>query len=134
MENLEKIEPSSLKILLVDDHLLFLDLYTRVLRKKGYFTLAVSSAADALEVIVRGLTKVDLIITDINMPELSGIQLYEIVKTRRPDLTDKIIFITGGILSGEMGQVLNKIPNPKIQKPFEIEQLLKAISLVSSET
>ncbi len=134
MESPETDKPSTLKIFLVDDNLSFLDLYTRALRKKGYFTLAVSSAADALEVLDRGLTKVDLIITDINMPGLDGIKFYQIVKERRPDLTEKIIFVTGGVFSGEMAELLNGIPNPKIQKPFEIERLLQAIALVSSKT
>jgi len=123
-----------LKIFLVDDDRSVLDLYTRILREYGYFTMAVSSAADALELVDRGLTKVDLIITDINMPELDGIKFYKIIKERRPDLTNKIIFITGGSFSGEMADLLKEIPNPKLQKPFEKEQLLRAISLVSSKT
>ncbi len=132
MENPSKNESRDLKIFLVDDDLSVLDLYKRILRKNGYFTLAVSSAVEALELIDQGLTKVDLIITDINMPGLNGIEFYKIVQNRRPDLAGKIIFITGGIFSGEMADTLNKIPNPKLNKPFASEDLLKAISLVSS--
>ncbi|HEY5037751.1 MAG TPA: response regulator [bacterium] len=132
MVNLEKEEPFALKIFLVDDNPSILDLYTKILRKKGYFTLGVSSAVDALEILNRNLTKVDVIITDIDMPGLDGIEFYKIVKERRPDLTNKIIFITGGIFSGEMAELLIEIPNPKIQKPVEMEELLQAISLVAS--
>ena len=132
MVNSGKEEPSALKIFLVDDNPSILDLCTKVLRKNGYFVMTVSSAVDALVLIGRGLTKVDLIITDINMPGLNGIEFYKIVKERRPDLTNKIIFITGGIFSGEMAELLDKIPNPKLQKPFEMEEILQAISFLAS--
>jgi|ERR1039458_5612112 CheY-like chemotaxis protein len=134
MENSGKDEPRTLKIFLMDDNPSFLDLYTKILRKNGFFTIGVSSAVDALEIINRGLTKVDLIITDINMPGLNGVEFYEIIKERRPELTNKIIFITGGIFSGEMLELLEQIPNPKLQKPFETERLLQTISLVASKT
>ena len=133
MEISKKGEPPDLFIFLVDDDRLTLDLYTRILRKEGFFTTGVSSAVDAMEIIDRGLTKVNLIITDVNMPGLDGIQFYQKVKERRPDLLPKIIFISGGNFSGEMAALLEKIPNPKLKKPFEIDQLLKAISMVSSE-
>ncbi len=132
MESSRKSEPPDLLIFLVDDDRMTLDLYTRILRKEGFFTMAVSSAVDALEMIDRGLTKVNLIITDINMPGLDGIEFYEKVKERRPDLAPKIIFISGGIFSGEMAALLEAIPNPKLKKPFEIDRLLEAVAIVSS--
>jgi CheY-like chemotaxis protein len=132
MESSIKNELPDLIIFLVDDDRLTLDLYTKVLRREGFFTMAVSSAVDALEMVDRGLTKVNLIITDINMPGLNGVQFYEKIKERRPDLLQKIIFISGGTFSGEMADLLAEIPNPKLKKPFEIDELLNAVRLVSS--
>ena len=125
-------EAQGLKIFLVDDDPKILDLYTKVLRKGGYFTIAVSSAADALEIVDRGLTKVDLIIADINMPGLNGIEFHHRVKERRADLADKIIFITGGVFEDEMAESLAAIPNPILKKPLEFEILLKTVAQVSS--
>ena len=128
----ENHAPSDLIIFLVDDDPLTLSLYTKVLRGEGFFTMAVSSASDALEMIDRGLTKVNLIITDINMPGLDGVRFYQKVKARRPDLAHKIIFISGGVFSGEMAALLESLPNPKLKKPFETERFLEVVGFVST--
>jgi two-component system NtrC family sensor kinase len=120
-----------LRLFLVDDDLVALDLYTKALRKSGYFTMAAACAADALEIIDRGLTKADVIITDINMPELNGLELYQIVKKRHPELARKIIFITGGIFDEKLEAFARNLPNPKLDKPVKIERLLQAIVLAA---
>src|ERR1039458_9679717 len=132
MENPIENQPQALKIFLVDDDIKILDLFSKVLRKAGYFTMAGTSAVQALEMIERGLTKVDLIITDLNMPGLNGIDFYHKVKERRPDLTNKIIFITGGVGPGEMAEELDRLPNPKLKKPLAADELLKTVALIAS--
>lgn len=127
-----KKEPRNMTVFLVDDDMLTLGLYTKILRNEGFFTMAVSSAAEALEMIDRNLTKVHLIITDVNMPGLDGVQFYNIVKERRVDLASKMIFISGGTFSDEMTTLLGKIPNIKLKKPIDIDQLLSAVSIITS--
>jgi CheY-like chemotaxis protein len=130
MEKLAANESRLAKVFVVDDEAVSLDIYTKILRKNGYFTLAASCAADALETIDRGLTKADVILTDINMPELDGFALYQLVQKRHPGLEKKIIFMTGGIFNEELKKFSETIPNIKLKKPFEIEELLRAITQV----
>ncbi len=115
------------RVFIVDDDPTFLTLYTRVLRKNGHFTYPADCAVDALEIIERGLTKIDLIITDVNMPELSGLEFYTKVKERRPDLADKIIFVTGDPEGDRVVQFTKGLPNWVLGKPFLISDLLRVI-------
>ncbi len=132
MENSKTSESKGIKIFLVDDDPQILGIYKKILMSAGYFTIAVSSAQDALEIIGRGLTKVDLVVTDINMPGINGIELYQKVKEYRPELTDKIIFVTGGVFPDEMAELLDRIPNPKLIKPLAAGELLKTVALIAS--
>lgn len=120
------------RIFIVDDDPVFLKLYTRVLRKNGHITYPADCAEDALGIIERGLTKIDLVITDVNMPGLSGIEFHGKVKERRPDLAQKIIFVTGDPASDQVVQFTKDLPNWVLGKPFLISDLLRAVESFKS--
>jgi PAS domain S-box-containing protein len=124
---------SELRILLVDDEPGNVTLYSHLLRKNKHFVLATSSALEALEILERGLSKIDVIVSDLNMPDMNGVEFYQAVEKRAPALAKKIVFITGGIFADEMEKFLDRIPNPKLDKPFEVEDLLRAISHVAAK-
>ncbi|HVZ80605.1 MAG TPA: response regulator [bacterium] len=115
------------RVFIVDDDPVFLSLYTRVLRKNGHFTYPAECAQDALQIIERGLTKIDLIITDVNMPGLSGLEFHQKVKERRPELADRMIFITGDPESDRVVEFTRGLPNWVLGKPFLTSDLLQAI-------
>ncbi len=71
-------------ILVVDDDNLTLDATARLLEQEGYSVLALDSAADAIAFVREN--PVDAVLTDINMPGLSGIDLLEQVHGREPDI------------------------------------------------
>jgi PAS domain S-box-containing protein len=122
---------SNLRILLVDDEPRNVVLITQMLGKNGHLVISTTSAIEALKILDRGLTDVDVIISDLNMPDMNGIELYQEVEKRKPALAKKIVFITGGVFSGEMSEFLARIPNPKLEKPFKSEELLQAVSHVA---
>ena len=121
---------TNLKIFLIDDDPSILSIYSKLLRKNGYFTITASCAADALEIIDRGLTQVNVIVSDINMPDLNGFDLHRQVEARNSELAKKIIFITGGIYTEEMKALSSRLPNLTLNKPVNIEALLQAITQV----
>jgi len=76
--------PEPKTMLLVDDELDILELYTLVLESAGFRVVAVSSAAAALERLAA--QPVDLVITDYQMPEMHGDQLLGIIREQYPGL------------------------------------------------
>jgi CheY-like chemotaxis protein len=79
------------KVLVVDDDPVVGTSYDRVLTKKGYAVITAHNAAEALAQMRRG--EVDLLVTDIKMPGMDGIELAETVHARRP--WTPVVIITG---------------------------------------
>ncbi|MBM4348607.1 MAG: response regulator [Deltaproteobacteria bacterium] len=70
----------------------------------------------------------DFVICDIKMPEMSGIDFYNIVKKKWPILKNRIIFSTGDILGDQTRVFINSVPNPCLEKPFNLTELKEAIN------
>lgn len=79
------------KILLVDDSPNILKALMRLFKGDGYQIFTASSGSEALNVLAK--EKIDLIISDYNMPEMSGIELLKTVKIKYPDIIR--IMLTG---------------------------------------
>ncbi len=80
-------------VLLVDDEESIVALEGRMLESLGYTVKGFSDPVQAKDAFKSGAEQFDLVITDMNMPKLSGLDLVEIVKASRPDLP--IIICTG---------------------------------------
>jgi DNA-binding response OmpR family regulator len=80
---------------------------------------------EALEKI--GEVDYDLIICDVRMPRLSGIDLYERLKAQNLELLRRILFITGDTISAETIGFIEENGIPYLGKPFEIQELLDAV-------
>ncbi len=57
------------------------------------------------------------------MPEMTGMDVYEALKESDPDLTSRIIFMTGGTFTRRARDFLASIPNPALDKPFDLTML-----------
>ena len=68
----------------------------------------------------------DLILCDLQMPEMSGMELYAAVKARYPNLDESFVFVTGGAFSAEAKRFLEQAVTC-LSKPFRIEELLAVI-------
>ena len=69
----------------------------------------------------------DIYICDIKMPGMSGIEFYNFIKGKHPDRIDRLIMITGDLLSSETREFLRDINIPYILKPFTPDELREAI-------
>ena len=78
----------------------------------------------ALEFVLDRGTDVDLVLTDIVMPGLTGIEMVEILEQSRPDL--KFLFMSG-YASRELGRELSSPPEPFLPKPISLDQLSEAV-------
>ncbi len=80
----------------------------------------------ALELLF-GDDEFDVVLCDLLMPDLTGAELYAIVAEKRPELAEKFVFLTGGAFSEGIREFLQQVPNPRIEKPFDLEDLERLI-------
>jgi two-component system cell cycle response regulator DivK len=112
-------------ILYVEDNPDNRNLIRRVLSAEGYKMLDASNAAQALERLQEGTT--DLILMDINMPDMDGYTLTAKIK-RIPDYSDiPIIAVTANVMRGDREKSLEAGCDGYIQKPIDIDTLAQQI-------
>ncbi|MEO7037907.1 MAG: ATP-binding protein [Polyangiaceae bacterium] len=107
-------------VLIVDDEPALGLMLGRVLR--NHVVTIVTSAHEALELIVSG-AQFDVILSDLMMPLMSGVELYEELAKRFPDAAERLVFVTGGASTPAAKAFLARVPNERIDKPFETKQV-----------
>jgi signal transduction histidine kinase len=118
------------RILAVDDEALLLKAYRRMLGEAHEMTTALGGH-EALRVLEQD-TRFDVVLCDLQMPEMSGMDLHAAVAQRYPGLTDRFVFVTGGAFSGDARRFLEESVPAVIQKPFSVDDLLVLIDTIAS--
>ena len=119
------------RILVVDDEEDVAGVLGRFLAQEGYEVLVAHSGAEALallEEIQGSLEGLDLILSDIKMPGLSGPALYERLRRQAPELAQRVLFITGDTLDRRTQAFLRRVRLPYVRKPFDLEELRRQVS------
>ena len=119
-----------LSVLAVDDEAVLLDLIVDALGREGHHVDTASSGREALEKIERG--GYDVLLLDLKMPEMSGMELYESIRSRWPDLTRRVIFASGDTIHPETRRFIDQAARPCVDKPFKLEVLSAAIATVAA--
>jgi two-component system cell cycle sensor histidine kinase/response regulator CckA len=102
----------------------------RALRNKGYTVLEAKSGEGALEMIMNGDDKIDLMITDVVMPRMDGPALIREVRNLHPDM--KVIFISGYTEDEFRQRLDNDSEIHFLPKPFSLKQLASKVKEVIS--
>lgn len=108
------------RILVVDDEPRVVDLLRRLMR--NHELVSAANGREALERL-RATPDFDVILCDLMMPELTGMDVYETVRATWPGLHERIVFMSGGVFSVEMQRFLKQVKNPLLTKPFEPQRL-----------
>ena len=113
-----------MKVLIVDDDPVVRTTVTRVLAREH----EVKSVANAHEAValVSGGAWFDVILCDLMMPGISGMDLHAEVMRVAPAQAARIAFVTGGAFTPQALAVLDGVRNPRLEKPFGL-QALKAL-------
>ena len=122
---------NSSKLLIIDDNKEILDTIYDFLSKKKYDVVSASNGLEGLKLIENEKQGFNLVITDLIMPDISGVALISIIKKKYPDT--RVIAITGW---GEHPEALatEAEADHVLEKPFELSELEKWIKkLLSSE-
>jgi two-component system NtrC family response regulator len=117
------------KILIVDDEKNYPMVISELLYEEGYSSLTASSGMEALDILNNEI--IDLVLTDVKMPGISGIQLLEKIKEINPDIPVIIMTAHGSVEKAV--EAMHKGAYTFILKPFENQALIahiaKAISV-----
>ncbi|RKX83265.1 MAG: hypothetical protein DRP57_08235, partial [Spirochaetes bacterium] len=123
-ENMNLSVGGKATILLVEDNETVLNFTKKALTELGYTIITARNGREALKLIEKDSKHFDLIISDIIMPEMGGIELAENVKRYKKDI--KFIF-TSGYTNNELGNI------DLIQKPYSISELSQKIKKIIGE-
>ena len=115
----------SARILVVDDEPFIAQLVSDTLLAEGYEVDTAANGLLALEQIER--QSYDLILSDLRMPDLDGLALYQELESRRPDLLRRMIFISGTIEDPKYLRFLEQANVPVLPKPFHLDDLRRII-------
>ncbi len=112
-------------VLIVEDEEPVRDLLRKLLTNQGYRVLEARHGMDALRVLERHHGPLDLMITDVVMPELDGLELAARARVHRPDLP--VLFISGYTSDEVMRRGADLPSGAFVHKPFASDDLLRAI-------
>jgi DNA-binding NtrC family response regulator len=113
------------RVLVVDDELLIGSTIKRLLRRDHEVVIA-GSGAEGMWILLNDRT-FDLILCDLMMPNVSGMDLYEWVAENHPGLLHRMVFITGGMFTPRAVEFITRVENIRIDKPFEADHLRRLI-------
>jgi CheY-like chemotaxis protein len=114
------------RVLVVDDEHLIANALSRTLALDHEVT-TLARARDALERLREG-TRFDLILCDIMMPEMNGIELHAQLVQLAPDQAERMVFLTGGPGTSLARDFLDSVPNKHIEKPFDTRRLRAVVA------
>jgi CheY-like chemotaxis protein len=124
----EETVDSGKTILLVDDERTSLEIGAQILEHLGYGVMAVSSGMEAVAKYRQDRERIALIILDMVMPEMSGIETFEQIKADFPEA--KIFLASGFLLDAEARRILENGAEGFIKKPFAVDELRETIEKV----
>jgi CheY-like chemotaxis protein len=89
--------------------------------------MATQDARQALEWIGAG-ARFDLILCDMMMPLMTGMEFHLRLATLAPEQADRIVFMTGGAFTPRAREFLARLPNLRLEKPFDLAHVLAMVA------
>ena len=109
------------RILVIDDEPLIGTVIRRMLAA-DYDVVPVTSAADGLKAL-REAGPFELVMCDLMMPEMSGMEFYDELRAVNANLADNMVFLTGGAFTADARAFLDRVANERMEKPFDTSAL-----------
>jgi len=117
-------DPAPHRALLVDDEPVIRHALRRFFQRQGWTVDDAENGGQALALLLaENGPRYDVIISDLRMPDISGMDLYERLAAERPALLDRLILSTGDSVSPEASEFLRRSACPVLNKPFELAEL-----------
>jgi two-component system cell cycle sensor histidine kinase/response regulator CckA len=113
------------RVLIVDDEPRLTEAFAVALAEDYDVTIERTGTA-AVEALASG-APFDLVLCDLMMKDLSGIDVYEQLRARCPGVERRLVFMTGGAFTVRARAFLEAIPNPRLEKPFDVRLELRRL-------
>jgi two-component system, NtrC family, sensor kinase len=113
-------------VLVVDDDESVRRTLGKILERGGMSVVSAASAADALRVVAAGQT-IDAVVSDVLMPEMSGLGFYDELIRRSPALSGRVIFLTGAAQDPAISSPIEQRGVPLISKVDDLMLVLDAV-------
>jgi signal transduction histidine kinase len=126
MATSEPLAPRKARVLVVDDEAAFGRVLLRTLGAE-HDVQVLTSGKEAVARLAAG-ERFDVILSDLMMPEMTGMELYERLQEIASDQAKKMIFVSGGAFTVAAREFLDRVPNQRIDKPFQPGNLLALIA------
>jgi PAS domain S-box-containing protein len=118
----------SLRVLVVDDEPTLVRLVSTSLEPLAT-VVGETDPARALERILS--QPFDVIVCDLMMPGMTGVDLHERVARSRPELASRFVFVSGGTYTARVREYVEAVPNTRLNKPFSVPELIAAVEGVA---
>ena len=113
------------RILLVEDDPLVARAVRRTLSRE-HDVVFVEGGRAALRALAK--EQFDLVISDLMMPEMTGMDLHAELSRSHPDVAQKMVFLSGGAFTNAARDFLRRVSNPQLDKPFDPQELRAVVS------
>jgi DNA-binding NtrC family response regulator len=120
------MEAKMATILIVDDEPMILNLITTILKERGHSIITAGSAGEAIDKVRNYSKKIDLLISDISMPEMDGVSLASELQSRDEHM--KVLLMSGGCNRVKVPAYYEFLP-----KPFVIADIISKVDRLSGQ-
>ena len=120
--------PRRRRVLVVDDEVRLCEMVKRMLDFRYEVTLALDARA-AQSCLDTDPERYDVVLCDLMMPGMTGMDLFDAVSARHPALARKFVFMTGGAFTARATEFLARLEAPLLEKPFDLRSLTDALEL-----
>jgi len=117
------------RILIIDDEPKVADA-VRDMFGPGHETKVVTSGTEALALLTQEPDdqRFDVILCDLHMPDISGMELHQKLSENRSATAERMVFMTGGTFTERSREFVQRISNPCIDKPIDVQQLRELVA------
>ena len=116
------------RVLVVDDEAMIRSTLTRLL--KGEHEVVAVESGHAAESLLAVDDRFDVVLCDLIMPEVTGMDLHDSLAVTHPELAARMVFMSGGAFTQRARAFFESVPNLRLEKPFDIANLRELVRVL----
>jgi len=121
------------RVLVIDDEAAVGRTIQRLLGE-AYEVVVLTAGSAAIDLLVGKAEEFDLILCDLTMPDVTGMDVYTQIVQVRADMGERFVFMTGGTFSPRARDFLDQVPNERLDKPFDLQTVRNLVRTRCSQT
>jgi two-component system NtrC family sensor kinase len=124
--SLPALKPQMIPVLLIEDESAVMAYVRTALERHGYTVVGTDSGAEGLRLLESG--EFLGVVSDMRTPGgVDGADVHSWLTRNRPELADRIVFITGDIANEDTAATLRKTGAPCVEKPFRVREFIEVV-------